>query len=522
MAQIIETVQRQRHNLKQYMVSTLVQATSDELEQLINQELQDNVALEAVDPSDNDYDGEEHDDMGNYDDHDEETGSETETASSADEGDAAISNEERGDVVAFDNDDDEPVNTSSNQDPDEDDFNPVENAASPDSFRDDLKKQVEMLEITDEEAFLASYIIDCLDEDGYLRRPLPELVDDLELTQHHQTTVEDLEAVLVEIIQQELEPSGVGARDLRECLLLQLSDLKGTPASMLAYDIVSRKFDDLSNKRYDKIVQDLDIRTHAELVDALHVIRRLNPKQGNMQPSVAKVDESKSQLIRPDFIVRNEDGQLVVSLNDAHVPQVRISADYERLFSELQESVGGKTSPASQLEKPATSREAIAGKREGIRFLKENIQNGREFIAALEQRRNTLLEVMQTIVAMQRAYFLTGQIETLKPMTLRDVADHCPYDISTISRVSNSKYVDTEYGIILVKDLFTNAVAEGNQAAVIEALKQVIDAENKRHPLTDEALAAALARQGYAIARRTVVKYRESLGYPVARLRKEV
>jgi RNA polymerase sigma-54 factor len=341
------------------------------------------------------------------------------------------------------------------------------------------------------------------------------------MTQHYETTVEDLEAVLVEIVQQELEPSGIGARDLRECLLLQLEARKATPSTLLAYDIVSQKFDDLSKKRYDRIEQDLNISTHAELVDALRVIRHLNPKPGDMQPSTAKTDELKIQQIRPDFIVRNEDGQLVVTLNDGHVPQVRISADYEKLYDELQKSIEGKNEAPGEGSAVARNKEAIANDRDGVKFLRENIQSGRAFIEALEQRRNTLMDVMQTIVDIQRAYFFTGLTETLKPMTLQDVADRCHYDISTISRVSNSKYVDTEFGIVLVKNLFTNAVAESNQSAVIEALKHIIDEEDKHHPLTDEALAQELGKQGYPIARRTVVKYRESLGYPVARLRKE-
>ncbi len=501
MAQVTGTVQKQKHNLKQYLVSTMVQATSDDLEQIISKELQDNVTLEVVDPSDSDFGPSDHDDADDF------VQSDDDALTPPDEADSSISNEERGDVVAIENDDDEPVNTSSNQSPDDDEYNPIENAADAESFRDDLKKQIEMLDITDEERYLALYIIDCLDENGYLRRPLLELVDDLEMTQHHETTLEDLEAVLVEIVQVELEPSGIGARDLRECMLLQLEERRATPATRLAYDIVNKKFDDLSNKRYDHIEQDLGIASHAQLVDALHIIRRLNPKPGNMQPVTAKTDEVKVQQIRPDFIIRVEDGQLVVSLNDSHVPQVRISADHERLYNELQEKVDEK---------------AAVSAREGLRFLKENIQNARDFIDALEQRRNTLMDVMQTIVEMQRPYFLTGQVETLRPMTLQDVADRCHYDISTISRVSNSKYVDTEFGIILVKDLFTNAVADSSQAAVVQALKQIIDAEDKHHPLTDEALAEALSRQGNKIARRTVVKYREALGYPAARLRKEV
>ncbi|MBR5069737.1 MAG: RNA polymerase factor sigma-54 [Bacteroidales bacterium] len=521
MAQVIRTEPKQKHNPEQYLVSSLVQAPSDELEHLIDDKLQENVALERVDQPDTLTNGSERDEEGEFDANDEEKLANSDTLASADEGDTSIPDTERGDVVAFDNDDDDPVNTSSNQSPDDEDYNPIDNAAHSDSFRDDLKKQIEVLDITREERYLANYIIDCLDESGYLRRPLIELVDDLEMTQHYETTVEDLEAVLVEIVQQELEPSGIGARDLRECLLLQLEARKATPSTLLAYDIVSQKFDDLSKKRYDRIEQDLNISTHAELVDALRVIRHLNPKPGDMQPSTAKTDELKIQQIRPDFIVRNEDGQLVVTLNDGHVPQVRISADYEKLYDELQKSIEGKNEATGEGSAVARNKEAIANDRDGVKFLRENIQSGRAFIEALEQRRNTLMDVMQTIVDIQRAYFFTGLTETLKPMTLQDVADRCHYDISTISRVSNSKYVDTEFGIVLVKNLFTNAVAESNQSAVIEALKHIIDEEDKHHPLTDEALAQELGKQGYPIARRTVVKYRESLGYPVARLRKE-
>ena len=329
MAQVsgIEQKQKQKHKPIVYITSSLVQASSDDLEQLINEKLQENVALETVDQPDALYNGPERDEGGEFDADEEEKTTNLDSSASADEGDTSISDSERGDVVAFDNDDDEPVDTSSNQSADDEDFNPIDNATNADTFRDDLKKQIEVLDITLEERYLASYIIDCLDESGYLRRPLVELVEDLEMTQHYETTVEDLEAVLVEIVQQELDPSGIGARDLRECMLLQLEERKATPANRLAYEIVSQKFDDLSNKRYDRIEQDLNIPTHTELVDALHVIRHLNPKPGGMQPSTAKTDDVKAQQIRPDFIVRNEYAQLIVTLNDWHVPQVRISED---------------------------------------------------------------------------------------------------------------------------------------------------------------------------------------------------
>ena len=253
MAQVTRIEPKQKHNPLILLKSKLVQASSDDLEQLINEKLQENVALEAVDQPDALFSGPERDEGGEFDVDEDEKTTNLDSSVSADEGDTSISDSERGDIVAFDNDDDEPVDTSSNQSADDEDFNPIDNATNADTFRDDLKKQIEVLDITLEERYLASYIIDCLDENGYLRRPLVELVEDLEMTQHYETTVEDLEAVLVEIVQQELDPSGIGARDLRECMLLQLEERKATPANRFAYEIVSQNFDDLSNKRYDRI-----------------------------------------------------------------------------------------------------------------------------------------------------------------------------------------------------------------------------------------------------------------------------
>jgi len=520
MGQNLTTTLRQRQSPLQYLLSTMIQSTSDELEQLITKELQENVTLEAVDPT------ERYADEGNGSQEVGETEDSPERNPEDQETDASLSNKERGEAVGLEHDDDDVPNTSSQHAArdDDDDFNPISIAESEQTFREELKEQIGELEISDEERYLALYLIDSLDEDGYLRRPLNELVYDLELTQRHTTTEEDLEAVLVEVIQSELEPCGLGARTLQECLLLQIENLPGKPAARLAYDIIVRCFDDFIQKRYDRITEALGITNHQLFVDALRVIRHLNPKPGDMQPAAPRSQEVRAQQIAPDFIVRNEDGQLVITLCDDDVPLVRISADHEQLLTYLQKKVDLLTQAAKNDPKKtsATQSKNLKDNKESVKFLRDGIQRGNNFIEALRQRHNTLIEVMKTIVSLQRAYFLTGQIETLKPMTLKDVAELCNYDITTISRVTSNRYCDTEFGMVALKDLFSNAVGDTTQSAVIEALRQIIESEDKSKPLTDEALAQALATQGFNIARRTVVKYREELGFPVARLRKEV
>lgn len=513
---------------QQILLSTMVQATADELVSLINDEVEKNFVLEADDTRevsiDNDADTENYNDAEPDDDIGQESESEPLRQDSAKDED-----------VFFEYDDDSPSDRAGHRSPDDEDFTPGANAESEQTFRDDLKEQIDMLDITEEERYLAQYIIDSLDDDGYLRRPLEELVDDLEFTQHYHTTEEDLEAVLIEIVQEELEPSGIGARDLRECMKLQLQERKATPATRLAYAIVDEAFDDLAQKRYDRLQEGFGIKSHQLLVDAMRVIRHLNPKPGNMQPVTAKQSAQKVHQVRPDFSVRNEDGTLVVTLNDGRLPQVRISQEQESLLSSLQKKLqhAGKEAEPAKVSQVNQDHQAV-------QLLKENIEQGNIFIDTLRQRRVTLMHVMETIVQMQRAYFLTGQLDTLRPMVLQDVADKCGYDITTVSRVSNSKFVDTDFGIISIKELFTTGVkvnrnAEGadpqasgtadtlmSNVAIMEVLRDLIDHEDKHHPLTDEKLAQIMQEKGYPIARRTVVKYREKLGLPVARLRKEL
>ncbi len=514
----------QRTVPQQIMLSTMVQATADELVTLINDEVEKNFVLEADDPRevsmDNDYE------TGADMQPESDTNDAPEESVTAEEPEPARQDSVKDEDAFFEYDDDSPSDRIGHRDPDDDDFVPGANAESESSFRDDLKQQVDMLEVSEEERYLAHYIIDSLDDDGYLRRPLEELVDDLEFTQHHTTTEEDLEAVLVEIVQEELDPSGIGARDLRECLLLQLQERKATPATRLAYAIVDQAFDDLAQKRYDRLQEGFGIKSHQLLVDAMRVIRHLNPKPGNMQPVTAKPSLQKVHQVRPDFTVRNENGTLVVTLNDGRMPQVRISEEQQQLLTSLQKKLQGQK-----------ENKELQQDQQAVQLLKENIEQGNLFIDTLRQRRVTLMRVMETIVQMQQSYFLTGQLETLRPMVLQDVADRSGYDITTVSRVSNSKFVDTDFGILSIKELFTTGIKvkkEGDtdeanpesalisNAAIMEVLRELIEGEDKQHPLTDEKLAQLMQEQGYSIARRTVVKYRERLGLPVARMRKEL
>lgn len=518
----------QRMVPQQIMLSTMVQATADELVTLINDEVEKNFVLEAEDPREADAEAYGDSEL----EGDAEKVSDDENAGVGEE--SMRQDSAKDEDPFFEYDDDSPSDRAGNYSADDDEFVPGANTESEQSFRDDLKQQIDMLGISEEERYLAHYIVDSLDDDGYLRRPLEELVDDLEFTQHHTTTEEDLEAVLVEIVQEELEPSGIGARDLRECMKLQLQELKATPASRLAFAIVDEAFEDLVQKRYDRLQEGFGIRSHQLLVDAMRVIRHLNPKPGNMQPVSAKQSAQKVQQVRPDFIVRNEDGTLVVTLNDGRLPQVRISQEQEQLLTQLQKKVQEKNEETTRTKTTTQNLQAV-------QLLKENIEQGKVFIDSLRQRRVTLMRVMETIVQLQQSYFLTGQLENLRPMVLQDVAERSGFDITTVSRVSNSKFVDTDFGIISIKELFTTGVkvrrsvqgaisteAGGesdailSNVAIMEVLGELIGCEDKHHPLTDEKLAQLMNQKGYPIARRTVVKYREKLGFPVARLRKEV
>lgn len=514
MPQVLTQKQTQKQSPQQYLVATMLECTADELEQRINEELVRNIALEPDDHSDPDIAPEDTSADRTLGDDDEDGGGD-EPIEGSDAGTDA-----GGETALFDYYDDEQPNP--NRSPDDTDRSPLTNYRTETTFREDLKNQLALLDVTEEERYLATYLIESLEDNGYLLRPLAELVDDLEFTQRHTTTEAAVEAVLTGIVQG-LEPAGIGARSVRECLRLQLLDRRGSPAASLAYRIVDEAFDDFSHRRYERLCQTLGV-TMAEVEAAQRVIRSLSPHPGGMQADV-DVARVKAGHVRPDFVVRNEDGRLVLTLNDRHVPDVRISPDYLRMLEQLQQT-----------------RSRNEDHRRGATMIRESMASARSFIDALRQRRRTLMAVMQVVVAMQRDYFLTGDRERLRPMVLREVAERSGYDVSTVSRMSRSKYVETDFGIIAVKDLFTTAVpttaaataradADGTAPAatatvsnvvVKDALRRLIDAEDKHNPLTDETLAARLAEMGYPIARRTAMKYRTELGYNKAGLRREV
>ncbi|MBP5214520.1 MAG: RNA polymerase factor sigma-54 [Bacteroidales bacterium] len=496
------TVQRQTTHLapQQVLIAKMVQATSDELDSLIVAETEKNVALELTD--------------GNAGE--ESVSSEADT--SANESSATDADDyepQDGDLQDALNDyndnyyeyNDLEVPNTQNQSPDDPDYSPLTNYRSDHSFREELLQQLEEMDLEEEDLFLARYLVDSLEDTGYLTRPLSDLVDDLAFNQMHETTEEELERVLVDVVQ-ELEPTGVGARDLQECLLLQLEEKKATPEVQLAYDIISQAFEDFSARRYERLCSKFRVSAE-ELKKAQSVIAHLTPKPGG-QSATSGMTETKASHVKPDFSIHCEDGELVVVLNEGYHHGVRISPDYLLMQERIQQD-----------------RSKSEDSRRGLTMIRESINAANQFLEALRQRRETLSRVIGAIARMQKEYFLQGgNTDALRPMVLQDVADRTGYDVSTISRVSNSKFIETDFGIIAVKELFSTAIKTSSgdsisNQAVQEALSELIEQEDKKSPLSDDALSAALTEKGYPVARRTVAKYRELLGFPTARLRRE-
>lgn len=479
---------------QQIMVATMIQSSAEELQSLIDEELQKNIALESDETRSVDQMSGTAEDVSVNDD-DNEYGE-----------DADLDSDEVKDIEVVESYDDDELPVTKTQ-TDEKEYSPITNYGSDVSFRDSLKEQLSMLDIDSTELFIANYIIESLEDDGYLRRPLIELVDDLAWHQNFDTNEEELRRVLVDIIQANLEPAGIGARDLRECMLLQLLDKKSSEAVLNTYKVVDEAFEDLSARRFDRIKLRYDF-SDKEISDIQKVVHHLNPKPGGVTSSTDTI-ATRAAHVRPDFIVTNEDGALVVSLCDCHVPAVRISPDYNEMLQRIQQE--------------KTDREDV---RKGKAMIEEGIRSANIFINALIQRRNTLLAVMKVIVNCQREYFMTGKIETLIPMTLKIVAEQSGYDISTISRVSNSRFVQTDFGTFALKELFTTGVATDggtvavSNAAIKNALKELVENEDKHNPLNDDELVKKLGEMGYNIARRTVVKYRDAMGISKANLRK--
>lgn len=372
------------------------------------------------------------------------------------------------------------------------------------SFHEFLYEQLGMVMLTEEQQQLAEYIIGNIDDDGYLRRELSAISDDLAFNMNMEASELELLHILKEI--QEFDPPGVGARDLRECLLIQLKK-RDRDEQKIAYQIVSVFFDEFTKKHYSKIQAKLEL-SDEELKDAIDHILKLNPKPGS---SYSNPLNKSNQHIVPDFILEFENGEFNLSLNQRNVPDLKINEAYLGMLRAL---------GANHKEKNKNNKEAL-------HFVKDKLDSAKWFIDALQQRQTTLLLTMSEIINFQQDYFVDGDETKLRPMILKDIAERTNLDISTISRVSNSKYIQTHFGIYPLKYFFSEGLQkdDGEEVSTREIkkiLQDCIDNENKRKPLTDDKLALILKKKTYNIARRTVAKYREQLGIPVARLRKEL
>jgi RNA polymerase sigma-54 factor len=371
------------------------------------------------------------------------------------------------------------------------------------SFHEHLESQLGLRDLTEKQKILGEYILGNIDEDGYLRRELINIVDDLAFLQNVETTESELEEVLNII--QDLEPAGVGARTLRECLLLQIEKRDNSQPSMkLAHSILDSYFEEFTKRHYDKIISKLDI-TEDELKGAIDEILRLNPKPGGVYSDPFN---KTSQPIIPDFILELSEDGFDLHLNSKNLPELRLSSAY----SEMLHSYSKDKSQKKEMK-------------DAVLFVKQKIDSARWFIDAIKQRQNTLLLTMNAILEYQQEYFIDGDETKLKPMILKDVAEMTGLDISTVSRVANSKFVQTHFGIFPLKFFFseglqTDSGEEVSTREIKRILQDCIENEQKRKPLTDESLTDILQEKGYQIARRTVAKYREQLNIPVARLRR--
>ena len=375
------------------------------------------------------------------------------------------------------------------------------------SFQESLIEQLGFRNLTEREMQLATFIVGSIDNDGYLRRDLESVSDDIAFSLGIETSADELERLLGII--QHLEPVGVGARDLRESLLLQLCQLPMTTKSRrLAKKILTSYFEEFVKKHYERLISRLGV-SEDDFRDAVQEIQRLSPKPGNLY---SEDGMEAAPYIIPDFILDYHDGRFDLSLNSYNIPEVKINRHYMEVIRNM---MGVPSDRMSEKDK------------EAIQFVKSKIDSAKWFMSAIKQRHDTLMRTMRTILDYQQEYFKDGDRSRLRPMILKDIADRTDLDVSTISRVVNSKYVQTNFGIILLKSLFSEAMQtkSGEEVSSYEIkniLQECIDNEDKRHPLTDEMLMDILNDKGYCIARRTVAKYREMLNIPVARLRKQI
>ncbi len=477
----------QKLSPQQIQLMKLIQLPTQAFEQRIKQELEENPALE---------DGKE-----NLDDEFEEEFGNNEYDDTDDYG-----NEEKESEINVDDylsDDEIPsyrLQANNYSADDEDRDIPY---ASGTSFSQYLKSQLSTFRLSETEKEIADFLIGSVDESGYIRRSIQDIVDDLAFTQNVYTDEATVEKVLAHI--QELDPAGVGARSLQESLLIQLHRKESRKDISLAIDLLEKSFDHFSKKHYSKLLAKHDI-SEDELRDAIDVIEHLNPKPGGTFSGNTRMVEH----VIPDFTIKIVDGELELTLNGRNAPEMHISNDYSNMLK------GYKA-----------SKEKTKAQKDAVMFIKQKLDSAKWFIEAIKQRQQTLMVTMSSIMNYQKEYFLTGDERNLRPMILKDIADEIGMDVSTVSRVANSKYVDTPYGTKLIKEFFSESMKndQGEDVSTREIKKILeisIEEEDKRRPLTDEKLAKLLLEKGYPIARRTVAKYREQLDIPVARMRKEI
>jgi RNA polymerase sigma-54 factor len=470
----------QRLSPQQIQLMKLLQVPTMELDQRIKQEIEENPALEEGEDK-------EEDDFDNTDD----------------EFDDDSDSDDDFDLSDYLDDDSSDYKTQANNSS-KDDEERVIPLSGEQSFQEKLTEQLHLLDLDDKQFLIADILIGNLDESGYLNRDLEAIVDDLAFSMNVEAN-EDEVAIILSLIQ-ELDPAGVGARNLQECLLLQIKRKQdGDIVRYTAKKILEDYFDEFTKKHYDKIAKKLEIEDE-DLKEAIDEILRLNPKPGGSMRESAK----NYQQIIPDFMLFENEGRLELSINGRNAPELKVSKEYESMLRSYAE--GAK---ASKSDKDA------------LTFVRQKLDSAKWFIDAIKQRQQTLLLTMSAIMNYQHAYFLTGDETKLRPMILKDIADIVELDISTISRVANSKYVQTNFGIFPLKYFFSESLStdsgeEVSTREVKKILSEAIEAEEKRNPLTDEKLMDLLNERGYNIARRTVAKYREQLNIPVARMRKEL
>ena len=474
---------------QQIQLMKLIQLHTLEFQEELERELEENPALEVV--KDDNGDDEDFSSLDSSSDYDEE-------------GSESIDTDFDVDEYLYD---DEPSykTSTSNYSADDEEYDSESLLTEGQSLYEYLMEQIHLVNIEDDDLKIAEYIIGNLDNDGYLRREIKAIVDDLAFSQGIYTTQERVKEILENYVQK-LDPAGVGARNLQECLLLQIEKkVSRDKAVILAGNILRHQFDALTNKHYGKIINKYDIEEE-DLKDALEVISKLSPKVGgNFDTQTITIN----QEIIPDFVIQIKDGQVIPILNSRNAPTLRVSDEYKEILHTYSHDKNS------------------ADHKQAALFIKQKLDAAKWYIDAINQRQNTLMQTIMAIAKLQKEYFLTGDEKNIKPMILKDVADITGFDISTISRVVKSKYADTPSGIILLKNLFSDSLTndDGEEVSTKEIknhLQEVISQEDKRKPLTDDALVEVLKEKGYNIARRTIAKYREQLNIPVARLRKEL